>query len=129
MSTGYIDAMDIFSVRRYGAVPGTTDSQGLAIDACINAAISAGSKIVYFPTGIYMTTALSSNINSVYFVGDNASFSSNGSTYPIGQVFGCDNAEFGSSGQVLTMDAGKPTWKDPGSVDMDPIELLTWVLL
>jgi hypothetical protein len=86
-STGYIDTMDLFNVRRYGAVPNTVDSQGLAIQSCINACVSAGSKVVYFPTGVYMTTALSSNVDDVYLIGDNASFSSNGSTYTITQAF------------------------------------------
>lgn len=210
-STGYIDTFDLFNVRRYGAVPGTADSQGTAINACITACINAGSKVVYFPTGIYMSTALVSNYTDVYLVGDNASFNPLGNSYTITQVFETtsipalyaddlsqdariskiestvdniitrlekvestvdnidtrlekiestvDNIDtrletvedmkvlntagdllyyssddiyerlpIGSSDQLLTVDAGKPTWKDPSVVDLDPTQLLSYFL-
>ena len=182
-STGYVDTMDLFNVRRYGAVAGTADSQGLAINTCITACIAAGSKVVYFPTGIYMSTALVANYTDVHLVGDNASFNPLGNVYTIEQVFETtsisklyadissqdariskiestvvniddrleiaedmnvlntagdllyfssndiyERLPIGSSDQVLTVDSGKPTWKDPSEVDLSLTQLLSFFL-
>ena len=106
MSTGYVDAMDLFSVRRYGAVAGTTESQGASIDAAVAAAVNAGSGVVFFPPGIYHTTALST-APIIRFVGDNASFTTSygGSTYTMNPIFptfsaGTSNVTVNSSNNI-----------------------------
>ena len=112
MSTGYIDQMDLFTVRRYGAVAGSTESQALSIDATISASKNAGSKIVFFPPGNYHTTALVDS-TSVRFVGDNAVFTTSygGSTYPISQMFSLNliNNINADNGGNITIASGSST--------------------
>lgn len=86
MSNFFIDQMGIFNVKSYGVMPGTTASQTSNIETCIDAAYNAGASFIYFPPGQYFTTALS-NSTKVNFLGDNASFSTEGSTYAINDIF------------------------------------------
>lgn len=105
MSTGYIEQTDIISVGRYGAVAGSTESQAATIESAMSAAINQGSQLVFFPVGDYHTTALSTNQESLKFIGDQASFTTSysGSTYVIHQIYDINtinNLVASSSGNV-----------------------------
>ena len=89
MSSFFVDNMGIINVKNYGVLPDTTAaSQTTKINDAIDAAIDNGSAVLYFPAGVYFAgTALSSDSTSVVFVGDGASFSTQGSTYALYQIW------------------------------------------
>lgn len=88
MSSFFIDRMGIVNAKMYGAVPDTTNaSQTAKIDDAVTAAKTNGSEVVYFPAGVYYAATALADSTSVIFVGDGASFSTQGSAYPIYQVW------------------------------------------
>lgn len=93
----------VYNVVGYGAKgDGVTDDTA-AIQSAIDAAIAAGSKTVYLPTGVYKVTSLA-NTSSVILVGDNASFS--GVSTPI--------REIGDSFGANIQDLPDIRWKSDG---------------
>lgn len=88
MSSFFVDRMGIINAKIYGAVPDTTNvSQTTKINDAVTAAKANGSEVVFFPAGVYYAATPLADSTSVIFVGDGASFSTQGSTYPIYQVW------------------------------------------
>jgi hypothetical protein len=77
----FIDKVGFISTKSYLAVgDGVTDDH-TAIQNAINAASTAGNRMIWFPHGTYKNVGALTNDSSVRFIGDNASITD--STYPV----------------------------------------------
>lgn len=74
----------LYNVKAYGAKGVGTDETA-AIQATIDAAVTAGAKSVFFPKGNYVATSLT-NTGLVIFIGDNATLTVGGTAVDVWQL-------------------------------------------